>query len=194
MRDNLIENVLQEMAKHVGDIYHFSNNQSVEKMVDSGKIYSNTNHISATRNYNLPRDVTKSGGDFDYSKGYNTRLTLDGNKISERHKIKPILGVTANVHDPYNHRHNNHRVSRNEHENEEGISSNSIDFHSKHIKHVHVAPDSIDAIKHYHDVLKPKLDKLGIPSSIGKKFHRTNIREDDTSYKQKLNETLLIEL
>lgn len=194
MRDILIESALLEMAKQVGDLYHFTNNNSAEKILDDDHIKSSHGHISTTRNYNLPLDPGQQNGDLKYSNGYNTRLTLDGNKISENHKIHPLLGVTANVSDPTNHSYNSHRVSRHEHENEENVKSDHLPI-AKILKHVHVVPDSIDAESHYHNTLKPKLDEMGIPSSVSKKFHRTHINEDSTDYrKHKINEHYVIEV
>lgn len=191
MKDAIIEVALAEMAKQVGDIYHFTNHKAAENIIDSGHIKSQYNHISATRNYNLPMD-SDNNSDVAYSKGFNTRITLDGNKISEHHKVKPLLGVTANVSDPHDIKYNNHRVSRHEHENEENIKSNMLPI-SGIVKHVHVAPDSIDALDHYHTVLRPKLDKLGISNSVGKKFHRSDIKEDSIEYQRtKLNESFEI--
>lgn len=97
MRDILIETALLEMAKQVGDLYHFTINNSAEKILDDGNIKSSHGHISSTRNYNLPLDPGQQSGDLKYSNRYNTRLTLDGNNISENHKIHPLLGDTANV-------------------------------------------------------------------------------------------------
>lgn len=191
MRDTIMEATLAEMAKQVGDIYHFANHKIAERIIDSGKFISQTGHISTTRNFNLPLDPDQKGGDLHYSKGYNTRLTLDGNKISERHRIKPLLGVTANVTDPDNHHYNKHRVSGHEHENEEMVKHSELPIHNI-LKHVHVVPDSIEAKDHYHNVLKPKLDKLGISSSIGKKFHRSHISESSFSDIE-LNECFVIE-
>jgi hypothetical protein len=68
-------------AKQVGDVYHFTKQHNLESILDSVKIHSHSGHISATRNHNLPMDMSQKNGDFSFDKGYNVRLTLDGNKI-----------------------------------------------------------------------------------------------------------------
>ena len=80
-------------AKQIGILYHFTNNSVISSIKEKGikfepdnsGLYPNQFYIAATRD--------KSGKGLlkylDY-KGLNVRITLDGNKISERYKIKPI--------------------------------------------------------------------------------------------------------
>jgi hypothetical protein len=80
-------------AKQAGILYHFTNssflNNIKEKGIkfepDNSGLYPNQFYVAATRD--------KSGkGLFKYLdyKDLNVRITLDGNKISERYKIEPI--------------------------------------------------------------------------------------------------------
>lgn len=197
MKDTLIKNILSEMAKQVGDVYHFTKQENLESILDSGKLMTRSGHVSTTRNYNLPYDFNQVNGNYDLShkRGYNTRITLDGNKISEHHKIKPLNGVTAAVDDAHDiTKYKNNRVSRHEHEAEEAIHGKSIDV-LKYIKHIHVVPQSEEHIHHYNNILRPKLDKLKISHSIGRKFHPSKNEELDIYYsREKLNESFNIEV
>jgi hypothetical protein len=84
--------ILRE-SKQVGMLYHFTNssflNSIKEKGIkfepDNSGLYSNQFYIATTRD--------KSGKGLFKHLGYkdlNIRITLDGNKISERYKIEPI--------------------------------------------------------------------------------------------------------
>lgn len=196
MKDPIMEATLVEMAKQVGNVYHFTRQQNLESILDSGKLVSRSGHISVTRNYNLPHDFNqvKHNLDLSHTKGYNIRLTLDGNKISEHHKIKPLAGVTAELDDAHDTtKYRNSRVSRHEHEAEEAIHTKSLHV-LPHIKHISILPNSEEGIKHAHEVLKPKLEKLGIPHHIGRKFHPYKTEETDMGYvSTKLNENFIIE-
>jgi hypothetical protein len=84
--------ILKE-SKQAGILYHFTNDSFLSsikqkglkfKPDDSG-LYPNKFYISATRDKN-GNGILKY---LDY-KDLNVRITLDGNKISERYKIKPI--------------------------------------------------------------------------------------------------------
>ena len=84
--------ILKE-ARQVGLLYHFTNSSFINNIKEKGikfepdnsGFYPNQFYIAATRD--------KSGEGLmkylDY-KDLNIRITLDGNKISERYKIKPI--------------------------------------------------------------------------------------------------------
>jgi hypothetical protein len=80
-------------AKQIGILYHFTNSSFINNIKEKGikftpdnsGLYLNQFYIAATRD--------KSGKGLlkylDY-KDLNIRITLDGNKISERYKIEPI--------------------------------------------------------------------------------------------------------
>lgn len=84
---------LVKESKQIGILYHFTNSsflnniktQGIKFEPDNSGLYPNQFYIAATRD--------KSGkGLFKYLdyKNLDVRITLDGNKISERYKIKPI--------------------------------------------------------------------------------------------------------
>ena len=87
-------NILKEIneSKQVGDIYHFTpiiddyNNVYLLSILNSGYILPNEDkQISTTRNKKV--DVEPfMGGILDYM----ARLTLDGDKISNKYKIRPF--------------------------------------------------------------------------------------------------------
>ena len=90
----LIE-ILNEIneAKQVGDIYHFTGIKDMDghrylmKILNSGYLKPNEdNQISTTRNKKV--DVYPFMGDYP---DYLARLTFDGDKISNKYKIRPFL-------------------------------------------------------------------------------------------------------
>ena len=53
MKDVKMEQALAEMAKQVGTIYHFTKQDYIDDILDSGILTSHSGHVSATRNHNL---------------------------------------------------------------------------------------------------------------------------------------------
>jgi hypothetical protein len=84
-----LTHILKEIieAKQVGDIYHFTSLKGLYGILKDGFIKPNSeNQISTTRNKNV--DMSSF---FEYSGGQVTvMLTLDGNKISNKYKVKPF--------------------------------------------------------------------------------------------------------
>jgi hypothetical protein len=86
-----ISKVLNE-SRQVGNLYHFTYLSSVTKIFENGlrftpdntelSRYKNMFSISTTRDY--------TGNKFFKGNEYETRITLDGNKISEHYSIEPI--------------------------------------------------------------------------------------------------------
>jgi len=86
-----ISKILNE-SRQVGNLYHFTYLSSVIKIFENGlrfapdntesSRYKNMYSISTTRDY--------TGSKFFKGNEYETRITLDGNKISERYSIEPI--------------------------------------------------------------------------------------------------------
>jgi hypothetical protein len=75
-------------GKQVGLLYHFTNNESLNKILDENKMIGSFMYeengkdiygVSTTRNKNLNYDFKKN----------NIRITLDGDKLSNNYKIKP---------------------------------------------------------------------------------------------------------
>jgi hypothetical protein len=85
--------ILKEIneGKQVGTLYHFTSLNGLYGILKNGFIKPNSeNQISTTRNTNVD-----TSSFFEYSGGQVTvMLTLDGNKISNKYKVKPFR------HDP----------------------------------------------------------------------------------------------
>jgi len=83
-----IRKVLSE-GKQVGTLYHFTSIKNLHSILKDGYLKPNyENQISTTRNKNV--DLTPFF--MDYNKKTNVaRLKLNGDKISQRYKIKPYL-------------------------------------------------------------------------------------------------------
>lgn len=164
-------------AKQVGNLYHFTTIKNLHSMLDSEEQFHMKSHnggISTTRNYQLSTDHgQEQHKELHHSKGYVARLTLDGDKISQHHKVKPVRGLTFNDPDVFNHEYNDSRVSRHEHENEESICSSRFKA-KKYIKRVDILADSKEIHDHYHNELKHKLDAAGIEHGISKSWHPVN--------------------
>lgn len=80
-------------AKQVGNLYHFTPIASLIQIIKSNKLAAHVadNHSSAS--VSLTRDSHLSR-----SKGSNARIVIDGDKLSNRYKVKPI-NITSS--DPY---------------------------------------------------------------------------------------------
>ena len=143
-------------AKQVGTIYHFTRPETIEHLADDdwqkergGKgawhMVGLNGHISATRNHQLSQQVPNKRHDFNLSNGYSARIVLDGDKISEKHRIKPVAGLTDNTANIFDHR-NTHRVPRSSGEHEEVIDTKGTDF-------FHVKPyiKQIDFVHNGHE-------------------------------------------
>ena len=86
-----LTNILKEIVegKQVGTIYHFTSLRGILGILTDGFIRSNSeNQLSVTRDKNIDINLLYSD---HYDKGeINTRLDLDGDKISYRYKIRPF--------------------------------------------------------------------------------------------------------
>jgi hypothetical protein len=73
-------------AKQVGDIYHFTSLKGLYGILKDGFIKPNSeNQISTTRNKQMDLTIFPAGGSAAL-----IMLTLDGDKISNRYKIRPF--------------------------------------------------------------------------------------------------------
>ena len=104
-------------GKGVGTLYHFTRVQSLLNMIGGDfNMKSHQDYISFTRNYNLmDYDNFKNDLSLDYKMGdkRGIRISIDGDKLSNKYKIKPFLDVTNDV-------------KRESGENEEIIESPSV--------------------------------------------------------------------
>jgi len=88
-----------EESKQVGIIYHFTTLSAIQKLTDKNfmakygcdilTFISYNNYISTTRDFMLTNNPLL---DFNNST-HPVRITLDGNKISRKYKVKPINGL-----------------------------------------------------------------------------------------------------
>lgn len=93
-------------SKQVGDIYHYTSIYGAKSILDDNTIYASALNdfpsVSTTRDKNLhksSRIVVSDGKKYNIRAGVNTDISfvLDGNKLSQRKKIKPfsyIKGLT----------------------------------------------------------------------------------------------------
>lgn len=80
-------NILSE-AKQVGPLYRFVSYNNLIRLINSNftiKPSPASSYISFTRNKNLTSDTISS----------NVRITIDGDKLSERYKINPYADIKA---------------------------------------------------------------------------------------------------
>ena len=88
-------------GKQVGTIYHFTKQQSFLDMIDKDfELKSNFEYISFTRNHNMmnyEHNKNTLSQDWQYSGGSGVRISIDGNKLSNKYKIEPYLDISNDV-------------------------------------------------------------------------------------------------
>lgn len=143
-------------AKQVGEIHHFTTVNSLADMVKQKQpmtLYSRNNeNISFTRNPLLP--IFNS-----HFNDCNVRITVDGDSLSNKYKIKPVAGL-PNGEKGVLDTAKSYRVPRSSGEAEEAVINHPVNILS-HIKHITI----LQHPKHdndYNHIIKPELDKLGI--------------------------------
>lgn len=109
-------------SKQVGIIYHFTRCANIDSILKDFRLMSHNGYISTSRNFGLADGV----GDISKSYGYIVRLNLDGNKLSHKYKIKPILGLEDD-NNPIDFKNKN-RITRDSGESEELVLSNVINI------------------------------------------------------------------
>jgi hypothetical protein len=111
-----VDNTVDE-AKQVGIIYHFTKRDNILKLLskefmekelgcDILTFMSHNGYVSTTRNFMFTDDVTS---DFNI-RTYNIRIALDGDKLSNKYKVKPINGLLDNTKDVFGVDKNHIRV------------------------------------------------------------------------------------
>lgn len=122
---------LQE-GKHIGTLYHFTRPRNLKKIISGSDVSSPFELISWNGNISCTRNACMSteifNNDFSIKDGYIVRISLDGDKISQKYKIKPAAGYTDNDSDIFNQDKNNKRVLRNIGEYEEVILIKKINI------------------------------------------------------------------
>lgn len=160
--------------KQVGTLYHFTTLNRLHDIMKQDvpfRMYSLNGEIfSTTRNAILPmlnNDLKNS----------TVRITIDGDKISEKYKVKPLLGLIDNEKDVFDHKHNSYRVKRSSGENEEAIKKIPVDL-LPYIKHIHIIRNRNDD-KFVQDQIVPYLEKFKIKYTYSKSFSVGAMKEED---------------
>ena len=101
-------------GKKVGTLYHFTRLSSLLNMLPNFDLKSYQEYISFTRNYNLIHPKHNNSFSLDYEIGdkRNVRIVIDGDKLSNKYKIKPYIDLENGI-------------TRHHQEQEEIINSNS---------------------------------------------------------------------
>ncbi len=119
-------------AKQIGTVYHYTDMQNLHNMIHQKipfKMTSNNGKtISTSRNRQLPVHNK-------HFSAANVRIALDGDKISEHHKISPIAGDAYNSPDIFDFTKNDNRIKRLSGEAEEAVIKHPFEM-SKYIKHI----------------------------------------------------------
>lgn len=149
-------------AKQVGVIYYFCTMHSLKLIVQTDPenfyVKSYNNNLSTTRNFRLP--LTNKDSDISVNKGHVVRIQIDGNKLSNKHKISPLRGLSNNDTSVFGDKD---RVPLNWEENEEvifNITSNGINLKDHIIKaevlNKNLSNSDIETIKilNNNDILK----------------------------------------
>ena len=176
--------------KQVGTIYHFTKKENLLKLIkktpsalktDIFEFISYNGHISTSRNFNLSDDISNKGTSFSLDI-YNIRISLDGTKISNNFKVKPIAGFNSNDEDIHNQAKNSDRVLRTDGEAEEVIKSKKSFKLLQYVKQVDIYNYS-SKDKAFFEEIEHILSKLNIPCNLVRKFKPLKeYVEDDTTY------------
>lgn len=166
-------------AKNVGVVYHFTTMQNLSHLADKKlqrddldadvfTLYARRG-ASLTRNYALSDNLF---GDFSKKNGYVARIAIDGDKLSDKYKIKPVAGFYVNQNDPkavLNPNHPYQRIDRSDGEAEElVIPKNELVELKNHIF-------AIDFVSGYTDPtelerMSEKIRNMGFQSSVVRKW------------------------
>lgn len=173
---NIIDRQIVE-AKQVGNIYHFTKLENLIKMIDHDfnqqygreifELLSHNTHLSCTRDYCLASRPYSN--DINVSKGYVVRITLDGDKMSEKYRIKPVKGLATNDSDVFNTKLNHLRTSNKE--SEEIVTNKSSYKIKPYIKRIDISYVASKDMKIAEEVIK-QLNSEGVIASISRKFEK----------------------
>ena len=177
-------------GKQVGVIYHFTRPENIKLVLNKEhqkefglevlEFISKNGHFSTTRSPSLTTDFTHP---VLSAKGnrYIVRLALDGTKLSNKFKVRPILGLNSNDFDIFG---KGERVPRNWQENEEVILRKHIDSTFK-LKDYLLQIDIYNKYDENTEELKKTIEdllsknNLNVPVNIVRHFvkidnHKTN--------------------
>lgn len=156
-------------AKQVGTLYHFTKVKSLQMMLDTSNfVVSSFNQevFSLTRNPELSH-LAIFHPQINIQNGYIVRLNIDGDKLSERVKVRPLLGLIDNSGDVFNLK-NKYRVPKDWREWEEVIPV-GVNIR-KYIKSVSILDDGSEEVKHLVESLK----KARITTFVSRKWNYLN--------------------
>ena len=174
-------------AKQVGTIYHFTKPENIIYLIDKNRqaeygleifeFFSMSGNFSTTRNASLTSDFTHPI--LSAKKGYSVRISLDGDKISNKYKIKPIRGLNDNDFDVFGK--NKERVPLKWGEDEEVIIGNNkkkdestfkLKDYILQIDIIYLPNTNKEDTHNYRDYIEQivKQNGLSIPVNIVKKF------------------------
>jgi hypothetical protein len=157
-------------GKQIGTVYHFTTNKGIMMMTDEEllkrhgmemfELVSLNNFISLTRNPSLADNLF---GHISKKRGYYVRLNIDGDKLSNKYKIKPIRGVMTDDN-PFN---NDNKVPREWEENEEIVIPKGKSLKMK----PYITSITFSGNDKMFDTVKKRLD---IPVYYKRKFTNCN--------------------
>lgn len=179
-----IQQVLSE-GKQVGEIYHYTTIPVIRDILNQEpqfEMYSrNGETFSATRFSSLNK-LNHHFADC------HVRISLDGDKISDKYKINPVAGLAGDDKNVFSLEHNpESRIKRNSNEAEEAIRPIPVNI-KNYINHIHVLPyEPHEPI--YKNEIAPKLDALGITHTYGKVYRNSNgDLKDNLKLRTRMNE------
>ena len=173
-------------GKQVGLLYHFTKGINLRKIIQGTELsepfelISRNGVISTTRNQFMSSEIFRN--DFQIEKGYIVRITLDGNKISEKYNIKAVAGYTDYDPDIFNTSKNFKRIKRSSGEAEEVIKIPKINI-LPYIIEINILQYNDEAIELFNDI-RDIMNKLNIKISLTRKFSLVEKYSDknDTFY------------
>ncbi len=164
-------------AKQVGTIYHFTRPHNIVHLLNKSKqeeygleileFISMNGNFSTTRNSSMTSDFTHPI--LNAKNGYIIRLALDGDKLSNKYKIKPIRGLDDNSFDVFG---NGKRVPLKWGENEEVVLGNK----TKKDENTFKLKDFLLQIDIVHIPSMSKEETMEIKDNIEKLINQNNLK------------------
>lgn len=179
-----------EEGKNIGIIYHFTRFNNMIKLLKGNKelnleileFISYNGYISCSRNFAMSDDIFNN--DFPLS-SYNIRIAIDGTKLSNKYKIKPISGLIDNDGDIFDHNNNFKRVKRETGKSEEVLLAKKINL-KDYIKEIQIYNFHNERDIDYKNKIEYllKQNNLNIPVNLVRKFKplKEDVYYSDTKY------------
>lgn len=186
---NYLNNIKE--AKQVGIIYHFTTIDSIKMLLNKKKMeeygceiltfLSNNSHLSTTRDYMLVNSPLPT---FNVSK-YNIRIAINGDKLSNKYKIKPINGLHDNSKNIFGTELNFKRVKHKSEKEEVILCPKSGSFKLKeYIEEIQIYNHDEEASQEIFNTIKDiiNLEKLNIKVTRVRKWTPFNEKYIDDKY------------